>query len=467
MNLAKAAQAMSPIKDIDHQQIHNQKVIKMKIGIIINSRLGSSRIPNKALALLNGIPMISHLISRLEKIDIPIYVAVPNHDYLQYLFLNEKHNVYIHQSIHSDDPLARMNEVAIAHNLDYVIRITHDKIFVDTELIKRTIYEYFNGESTPDYIYLNDSIPGTAFEIISAKALKEAARRFKNVEYIGYAIREVTNDCRIINAWKSGLSGLRLLVDYPSDLKLMQIIFSQLGNDCSLNEVCSYLLAHIDIATINRLPKITVYTCAYNAGKWLDRAIQSVAIQKLINFEYILIDDSSTDQTIEIMAKWSMQDSRIRFIRTDKNIGLASASNLALKEARGEYIIRLDADDWFANETVLASMLAWAQFHKAEITYPDFYSIGKDLPTGRHSGHDNHHVGGALFHRAALNYVKFTEGLRGHDSLDVFIRARDLLRIGYFTEPTFFYYQHAGSLSKNNLKEREQIKAQILRGKNA
>lgn len=455
-------QATSPIKDINHQQTPSKKGQSMKIGIVINSRLQSSRIPGKALAMINGKPMIEHLVSRLTNTGLPIFIAVPSHDYFGYIFRNKHANVYIHQSIHSEDPLARMNEVAVVHNLDYVVRVTHDKIFVDTDLMMRTIYEHINGEQSPDYIYLKDSIPGTAFEIISAKALREASRRFKDVEFIGYAIREVTNDYRIINAWKSGLSGIRLLVDYPEDLKMMQVIFSQLGNNCSLNEVCSYLLMNQTVKSMNRLPKVTVYTCAYNAARWIERAIESVLSQKLINFEYILINDSSKDRTAEIMAQTWVNDSRVNFINTDRNIGLASASNLALQEARGEYIIRLDADDWFHNQNVLAAMTTYAQYHGAEIVYPDFYTVGVDIPTGRHAGKESHHAGGALFKREALNYVKFTEGLRGHDSLDVFLRAKDLLKIAYFEEPAFNYFQRPDSLSKTNLVDREKIKAEIL-----
>lgn len=456
---------MNPIKGTDHQKNPEQNGSNMKIGIVINSRLSSSRIPNKAIAPINGVSMIEHLISRLQNTGFPIFVAVPHCDYIKYLFLNERFsNIVIHPSNHSDDPLARMNEVAETYGLDFVVRVTHDKIFVDTEIMMKAIHRHFEGPEKPDYIYLDESVPGTAFEIISCSSLAEASKRFKNVEFIGYAIREVTSKCCLIDAQRLGSQGVRLLVDYPDDLKLMQVLFSQLGNNCSLNDVISYLIMNPDIKSMNRLPKVSVYTCAYNDDRWIGRAIDSVLNQKLINFEYILINDSSTDRTSEIMAKTYIRNKNIRFLTTDKNIGLASASNLALNEATGDYIIRLDADDWFDNDNVLASMVTFASHHKAEIVYPDYFEIGNDIPTSIRSGSDNHHAGGALFHRSGLNYVKFTDGLRGHDSLDVFTRARDVLRIAYFRSPTFNYFQREGSLSRSNLEYRNMIKSKITGG---
>ena len=98
---------------------------------------------------------------------------------------------------------------------------------------------------------------------------------------------------------------------------------------------------------------------------------------------------------------------------------------------------------------------------KAEIVYPDNY-FGSKLSIQK--GNDKHHCGAALFDRSALNFIRFTEGLRHHDSLDVFLRARDKLKIAYFNQPIFMYTQREDSLSKSDPKLRAEVKRQIEAG---
>lgn len=435
----------------------------MKIGIVINSRLASSRIPNKAIVKINGIPMIEHLINRLQATRLPIIVAVPYEDKLQYSFLTEKENVVVAASIHDKDPLARMHEMAEEFKLDYVVRVTHDKIFVDTDLMLDLINTYILKTQNPkDYVYLSRAIPGTGFEIISKDAIKKSADKFKNIEFIGYAIREVTKNQICIHVDHEYCDQIRLLIDYPKDLNLMHVIFSQLGNSCTLDTVTRYLMNDIVIRFFNKLPKITIYTCAFNSQEYIDKCIMSVLQQRLINFEYILIDDYSSDKTPEIMARYCANDNRIKFIRNEKNLGLASSCNVALEKSKGEYIIRMDSDDWFNDDESLVKLYWHAMQNKYEITYPDYEKHDGENIMSFHSGDEEHHAGVALFDRSALNYIRFTNGLRGHDSLDIWTRAKDILKIGYLKEVIFSYRQRKDSLSKVDLDKRNLIKYKIL-----
>lgn len=434
-----------------------------KIGIVINSRLSSSRIPKKAITKINGVPLIEHLINRLTHLNIPIVVAVPHSDFLQYSFLFDKNNVFVRASIHDTDPLARMNEMAQDFALDYVVRITHDKIFVDTDLLIDLLNTYVIKTQNPkDYVYLSKAIPGTGFEIISSKALAEASSKYKNIEYIGYSIREVTKNQICVTVDDNNYSSyIRLLIDYEDDLNLMHVIFSQLGNNCTLNQVLDYLSKDSRLYMINRLPRVTVYTCAYNSEEFIEKCINSVLSQKYVNLEYILIDDFSSDKTVEIISK-HLHDPRVKFYRNEKNLGLSSSCNMALNKAKGEYIIRLDSDDWFKDNESLYKMLTFIRYNNHEIVYPDYEKHDEEKTLSVHSGNEEHHAGGALFDKAALNYIRFTEGLRGHDSLDIWIRAKEILKIGYLKEIIFCYRQRRNSLSKVNLEERNIIKSQIM-----
>jgi glycosyltransferase involved in cell wall biosynthesis len=91
-----------------------------------------------------------------------------------------------------------------------------------------------------------------------------------------------------------------------------------------------------------REPKITVLMPAYNAGKYIAEAIRSVLNQDLQDFELLIVDDGSSDDTREIVHGFS--DERIRLL-TQKKAGISAALNAGLLAARGEYIARFDADD--------------------------------------------------------------------------------------------------------------------------
>lgn len=91
-----------------------------------------------------------------------------------------------------------------------------------------------------------------------------------------------------------------------------------------------------------KTPKISVIMPTLNAEKYLKKAIDSILNQTFKNFEFIIIDDNSTDNTIKIIKNY--KDKRIKLIK-GKNKGIASALNLGIKHSKGEYIARMDADD--------------------------------------------------------------------------------------------------------------------------
>ena len=89
---------------------------------------------------------------------------------------------------------------------------------------------------------------------------------------------------------------------------------------------------------------ISVIMPTYNTPReFLENAIQSILRQTYGDFEFIIVDDCSTDDTEEYLR--SIADSRIRVIRNQTNLGITKSLNIGLREARGEYIARMDSDD--------------------------------------------------------------------------------------------------------------------------
>jgi glycosyltransferase involved in cell wall biosynthesis len=89
---------------------------------------------------------------------------------------------------------------------------------------------------------------------------------------------------------------------------------------------------------------ISVVMGVHNGEKYLDEAVQSIRRQTFGDFDFIIVDDGSTDGTSEILARHAAEDPRVRILK-QPNMGLSGALNRALAEAAGEFIARMDADD--------------------------------------------------------------------------------------------------------------------------
>ena len=89
--------------------------------------------------------------------------------------------------------------------------------------------------------------------------------------------------------------------------------------------------------------KITVLMTVYNGGAYLRQAVESVLAQSLCDFEFLIVNDASTDDSLKVL--FSYLDSRIRIIDNPKNYGQTRSLNIGLQEAGGDWVARIDADD--------------------------------------------------------------------------------------------------------------------------
>lgn len=94
---------------------------------------------------------------------------------------------------------------------------------------------------------------------------------------------------------------------------------------------------------MNSEPMVTVLMPVYNASLYLSEALESILTQTFTDFEFLIVDDGSTDESLDIIHSYN--DNRIRLLFHNTNQGLVSALNNGLKNSRGRYIARMDADD--------------------------------------------------------------------------------------------------------------------------
>ncbi len=121
--------------------------------------------------------------------------------------------------------------------------------------------------------------------------------------------------------------------------------------------------------------KITVLMCVYNGQRYLREAIDSILNQTYSDFEFLIVDDGSTDDTLKILK--SYKDSRIKLVLNDNNIGLTKSLNKGLMLAKGEYIARMDADDISVKNRLL-TQLNFMQQNNYDLIYSDTFFIDKN-----------------------------------------------------------------------------------------
>lgn len=123
--------------------------------------------------------------------------------------------------------------------------------------------------------------------------------------------------------------------------------------------------------------KISIITPCYNAAPYIANTIQSVQNQTILDWEMIIVDDGSSDNSVEIIQKIIAQDSRIKLIQKE-NGGSASARNLALSIAQGEYIQFLDSDDTIDYKK-LERQITLMEKEDLDVSYSDWCFV---LPDG-------------------------------------------------------------------------------------
>ncbi|MFJ5747613.1 glycosyltransferase family 2 protein [Peribacillus frigoritolerans] len=124
-------------------------------------------------------------------------------------------------------------------------------------------------------------------------------------------------------------------------------------------------------------PLVSVITPSYNCSSFIPETIKTVQDQTYFNWEMIIVDDQSKDDSVSIIKSYAEHDSRIRLIPLSKNVGAARARNIAIKEANGKYIAFLDSDDlWLP--TKLEEQVAFMQKGNLAFSFTSYSLIDEE-----------------------------------------------------------------------------------------
>ena len=124
------------------------------------------------------------------------------------------------------------------------------------------------------------------------------------------------------------------------------------------------------------MPEVSIITPCYNSANFIQETVSSVLKQTFTDWEWVITDDCSQDNTVELLK--SINDSRIKIFSTEKNGGAGKARNISLKNAKGRYITFLDADDIWENN-FLTEMLTFMKTENIELAYSSYARCNEKL----------------------------------------------------------------------------------------
>ena len=213
---------------------------------------------------------------------------------------------------------------------------------------------------------------------------------------------------------------------------------------------------------MNASPLVTVYIPCRNYGRFLQHAVESVFTQLYTNWELIIVDEASTDESAPIaQALCRQHPEKTTFIQNEQPMGLQRLANTVLSLAKGKYMVRLDADDWF-DECALLLMVAKLEANPdIGLVYGNYFYTdpqGKVIGMERRhklevediAGHLPPHGACTMFLTRALKVVGgYSEDVDAQDGWELWYKLYTRIGAANLDVPLFYYRQHGDSLSRD------------------
>jgi glycosyltransferase involved in cell wall biosynthesis len=225
-------------------------------------------------------------------------------------------------------------------------------------------------------------------------------------------------------------------------------------------------------------PTLSVLLPAYNAARYVAEAVESILAQTYTDFEFLIVDDGSTDDTPKILRRYAERDRRIHFV-SRPNTGYVIALNEMLARARGEFIARMDADD-IALPRRFECQMSYLSAHpecvmigsRVVIIDPDgsplsemgealtHEEIDSALMTAR--GQIVYHPSVIIRKQSILDVGAYRPEHNTAEDLDLFLRLAEIGRIANLAEPLLRYREHMGKVGHIHAAEQAETIRRVL-----
>jgi len=198
------------------------------------------------------------------------------------------------------------------------------------------------------------------------------------------------------------------------------------------------------------IPDVSIIITNYNYGKFLPRCLRSCLGQRNVNLEIILIDDCSTDNSMEIIKPY-LEDEAIKVFKTESNVGIGGASNLGLSKAKGQFVVRVDADDYI-NQDMCHFMKTYLESnHDAFCVSCDYYLVDNHENILERKYASDAPVSCGIMYRKDLLLQQggYDETIRHREEEELRKRLGEYYKIHHMNIPFYRYRMHNSNKTKS------------------
>lgn len=211
----------------------------------------------------------------------------------------------------------------------------------------------------------------------------------------------------------------------------------------------------------NKMKKVSVVVPVYNVEKYVKKCLESIKNQTLEDFECLIVNDGTKDNSIEVAKEVTKNDHRFKYYDKE-NGGLSDARNFAIDKAKGEYICFIDSDDYIDNRLLELSYNKAKQYD-SDIVCFDLYYEKEDGKLEVSSGVDfkdvsnykdnkdivfsNNSANNKLYKTSFLKDKRFIKGMWYEDMAVIPVWIAKANNMSYVKEPLYYYVQREGSIS--------------------
>lgn len=209
-------------------------------------------------------------------------------------------------------------------------------------------------------------------------------------------------------------------------------------------------------------PLVTIYIPCRNYGRFLRQCVRSVFDQLYKNWEVIIVDEGSDDNSVEVAEELCrIYPDKTRLLKNEKPIGLQRLANRVLGLANGKYMVRLDADDWLDESAILLMVAKLEATPSIGLVYGNYFYTdpnGEILGIERRRklgcedmvGHLPPHGACTMFRTRSLKAVGgYSEDVNAQDGWELWYKLYDRIGAASLDVPIFYYRQHGDSLSRD------------------
>ncbi len=220
---------------------------------------------------------------------------------------------------------------------------------------------------------------------------------------------------------------------------------------------------------LNKNPEVSVILPVYNSALYLEACLNSIYAQTYRDFEIIAVDDFSTDDSYKILRKYSDKYGKMRILRNHKNRGVSETAKRAIDHAKGQYLVRMDADDLMPFDRI-TKQIKYLKSHKHTVAVggqvividAQNHTIGEKVFPTKHEDIYKYIYRFVPVQQATLtidreklpqDFEYYRDGMNTAEEVELFFKLFQYGKIENMDETMLYYRMHDKNTSLQNIKE--------------